>query len=153
MRGSFVTEDADDEYCFKLLVRIKHPTVSLTDMTHALDRETAHAWSVGDPGPAGASFQFRRYTYWLTSRAVLDTRFFSRDLEIDLTWLQSKRDFVRSLLDTGGSVSLEVWLPGQINIGDVLTPVLLGKMAELGVGLGIEVLPHLDAELRKGSAR
>lgn len=148
-----MTDDAEDDYCFQLLVRIQHPTISFTEVNHALDREPTHGWSVGEPGPVGASFRIRRYTYWLTSRAVLGSRFFSRELENDLTWLQSKRVFVRRLIDTGGSVSLEVCLPGQTNIGDVFTPALLGKLAELGVGLGIEVLPHLNVELRKGSAR
>jgi len=46
----------------------------------------------------------------------------------------------------GGTLSLYFDLDGRQNIGDVFSPGLLGRLAALGIELGIEVFPNREFE-------
>jgi hypothetical protein len=55
--------------------------------------------------------------------------------------LEAASDFVRSITDTGGEVSIDGALYGRRNIGDVIGWSAMMRFAALKVELGVEVFP------------
>jgi len=56
--------------------------------------------------------------------------------------LRKHQDFIAGLMAGGGSIVMIVDLPGDVNIGSVLSSVNIKRLADLGVDLGIEVFPE-----------
>jgi hypothetical protein len=53
-------------------------------------------------------------------------------------------EFVHELVDSGASIGLYVYLPGSVNIGDVLSWKDLQQLASLKVSFGVEVFPNFE---------
>ena len=55
--------------------------------------------------------------------------------------LEPSRAYIRTLVDSGGSVLLIADLAGRTNMGDVMNWKELGRLAEMRISLGVEVFP------------
>ena len=79
---------------------------------------------------------------WGHSFDVKGERLFSDGVSKMLSVLLSKAEFVHELVNSGGSIGLYVYLPGSVNIGDVLSWKDLEQLASLRVDFGVEVFPN-----------
>jgi hypothetical protein len=141
-------EDCEPERLrFTVQVNFKHPTISAAEITAALEREPEITWTVGEPRttPTGNPLRGRwKETYWTYSNRFEGERAFFREVMTTLSDLFSKRDVIKALVQSGGEATLLIGLPGDKNIGDVLTPDQLKQIGEAGFHLSVEVFPKMD---------
>ncbi len=132
-------------YIFDISVMVSHPTLRADELTREFGMEPKNSWSVGDvcATPDGKIFPgIRSGTYWNYSEEIRDKRDFSLALmEFFARAFESRSGFVGELVDSGGEILLLVYLHGSTNIGAVIKPADLARLAQLRVSLGIEVFP------------
>lgn len=129
---------------YGILLAIDHPDIEPKLISKRLRRDPQHGWRAGDlrATPDGTVLPgVRKTTYWGLSKQKRGHRAFFDGIKDMLDLLERHTDFVRQMIDEGGKVSITVQLSGRQNIGDVLQPADMGRMATLGVSLGVEVFP------------
>jgi hypothetical protein len=83
-----------------------------------------------------------KHTYWTYSIRVVGERSFLDGVMRIVHELAEKAEFFSDFRHTGGETTLLVGLPGDVNIGDVISSQDLRLIAEAGFSLGIEVFPN-----------
>lgn len=127
-------------------LQVVHPHCQVAGITAGLGIDPDEAFDVGHrmppygSGPAAGAY---KNSVWYKNRRIEGQRHFSVEVFRLLEWLESKHQFVSELVDSGGTVSVNIQLGGARNIGDTLPPALLRRVAALNVSLGIEVFPSL----------
>ena len=114
-------------------------------ITKALGLRPQYFWRRGEPRrtPGGTELGgIHNETMWRHTIRKKGRRFFE-GLWAFLSRLQPKRDVLAQLVSGGGTMTLIINLPGDVNMGDVLEPRTLRLMSELGVELGVEVFPKM----------
>lgn len=133
--------------CFDLRLLVKHPTIKPADITQELGLIPSTELEVGKPKrtPAGTPLPGTyTETKWGTiSRCTEQRRFFDAVASL-CEQLQSRRDFLLHIVETGGSIEIIVHLPGSMNIGDTINWSHLKALADLRIDLGIEVFPDFS---------
>ncbi len=129
--------DADDlehRYIYDVILCVEHPTEPPERITRELglapDEPT---FSVG-------------VAIWSHSVKIRDHRLFFKVVVALLTQLEAAADFVHTLNAAEGRLTIWLRLPGHTNIGDVLAPGDVMRMARLKVELGVDVIPDLRSE-------
>jgi len=129
-----VTDSMTYLYSIRLLIR--HKILSAQEITKMLEVEPTYSWSGGTNG--------HENTMWSLETWTQGRRFFFEELTSLIDWLEGKSSFLNAISLDEGAVVVIVQLPGQLNIGDELSPKIMFKAATLGISIGIEVFPNLQ---------
>ncbi|MCO5082519.1 MAG: DUF4279 domain-containing protein [Rhizobiaceae bacterium] len=133
------------EIFFTIQLSFTHSHIGVDELTRRIGIEPDRAWNVGEERttPVGRRISgvFDK-TYWSVSRTVFGKRHFFNEVLFELDKL-GNIDFFRWFRQNGGEASVIIGLSGAENIGDVIKPENLNRLAELGFSLGIEVFPNL----------
>jgi Domain of unknown function (DUF4279) len=132
---------------YSLSLRLRHPNLAAAEITAALGMEPSRDWDAGKPRarPTGAPLEGRNEsTYWTCrvsqGRAGPD-KSFAAELEAAIGRIERKGEFLRAFVRSGGSVGLFIGWFGDGNIGVVLPPVLLARIAALEAALELDIYP------------
>jgi hypothetical protein len=129
-------------YTVRLL--IKHPHIDPARITDELKLFPDLSGMVGSPRttPAGKAIQGVRtesvWSHWFRTER---NRLFFRDIVKVVDDLQAHAKFLHEIVSGGGSISVIVSLPGDINIGDHFQWRDMARLSALHIDLGIEVFP------------
>jgi hypothetical protein len=63
--------------------------------------------------------------------------------------IESRSQFLKHIVETGGTVDMIVHLPGSVNMGAVIRHPDLQRIAALSMNLGFEVFPDYQAAISK----
>ena len=121
-----------------------HPSADPSDITREMDLAPGRSWRCGEPRftPKGTPLEgVWRDTRWshgfeLDKEATIETA-----IAHALDKLAVASPFLATLRGTGGTAELIISLPGDTYQGASVSAERLKALAELGVGLGIEVFP------------
>lgn len=142
--GKARTVTIGNEESFSISLVIRHPEMRPGTLTDALGFSPSRQWGVGEQRqtPKGTILEGEYdHTMWIhTVSFQQDRHFFDRVLDI-VANLEKFEDFLEKLVETGGSIRLNIRLPGNLNVGDELQPESLEKLARLHIGLSVEVFP------------
>lgn len=127
----------------KVSLRIWHPTMASAAISTALGIEAKFASTVGErrETPAGNQLGGNNYrTYWSARLENDSTTSLDDTLCSVLPKLESKREFLREVVSSGGEIELYVgWFLMQ-NDGASLSPELLARLGALKIRLSVDVL-------------
>ena len=142
-----MTDDATgiERYNVRLLVR--HPSMDPSLITSTLGLTPHRTWLAGTPRttPVGRPLSgVYKQSSWGYSYRVEANRYFSRDVLKMVGLLEGASEFIRGVVEGGGSVNLMIGLPGTVNMGDDIPWSCLERLAALKVSLGFEVFPNFD---------
>ena len=124
-----------------------HPSADPTDITREIGLAPLRAWQCGETRftPKGTRLEgVWRDTRWshgfeLDKNATIETA-----IAAALDKLAVASRFLATLRETGGTAELIISLPGDTHQGASISVELLKALADLGVGLGIEVFPKTN---------
>jgi Domain of unknown function (DUF4279) len=145
--------NAADDATFKLTLLIRHPDFDPDLITETLKLKPFRYWRRGEPRitPKGTTLagewpdtRWNHVAFYEADRTV------SVEIERWLVSLDRNGEFIRSLVSTGGDITLNLAMPGQSHRGDVIAAGTLRRAADLGVGIGIEVFPDWNGEMSPG---
>jgi hypothetical protein len=132
---------------FDIRLLIKHPSIDPSKITEAIGispvyqkRFGAQRASVNGTLLPGINTE----SGWGSSLRVLDKRHFFDHVKALVEELQIHSKFLDDLIDGGGSVSIILHLPGDVNIGDHLDIETMRLMSSMRIDLGIEIFPHFN---------
>ncbi|MCC8968401.1 DUF4279 domain-containing protein [Bradyrhizobium sp. Pear76] len=137
----------DLRYTVRLLV--KHPTIDPAEITTALGIAPSLARAVGTEivTPTGVKLASRsKQSVWNWSESIKGKRDFFDSVAELADHLEAHRQFLGTLVSSGGEIIAIVHLPGNVNIGSILKSVDLRRLAHLEISLGIEVFPEFDID-------
>lgn len=127
---------------YELRVLVRHPTQTAEALSALLDEQPDYSANAGEKGHANS--------FWSRVSSTSGTRLFFSEVREVVEWLASKWNFVHDIRKDGGEVQVIVQLPGDVNIGDTLSPDVLASAGKLGISLGIEVFPHMNRPRHEG---
>ncbi len=136
-----------DELLYSIRILIIHPTLASEEITAALNLQPRMAKTVGQPRQTpkgqtmGGVWPDTRWSTWETRSG---DRYFFKCLDKLLDRFSEHRTFLHRIVETGGEINFLVELPGQSNIGDMLTERTVAKLADLKGSLGAEVFPDAN---------
>jgi len=136
-----------DNYRYGIRLLIIHPNIDPAVISSKLQLRECMRWMAGTKRqtPTGTPLPgIHSDTRWGYSFEVEENRFFFNDVKNFLKKLEPHKEFILELTDTGGSVSIIVNLPGDINIGDTFEWKDLELLISLRIDLGVEVFPHFS---------
>jgi hypothetical protein len=124
-----------------------HPNADPMDMTREIGLTPLRAWRFGEARftPKGTRLEGAwRDTRWshgfeVDKNATIETAFASA-----LDRLAGTGRFLAALRETGGTAELILSLPGDTHRGASIDVETLRALADLGVGLGIEVFAKMS---------
>lgn len=130
-------------YRFSVNVVVRDQSRRAEEIASVLDWEPHNAWSVGDDRvtPAGTKLPGTRQDTMCAFRLESDDDQLTPVLAARVEQLLLKRDFVKELLGSGGTLTLNVGLHGQFNSSLDLSPETLRAICELGIRLSVECFP------------
>lgn len=129
---------------YRIRVLLTHPEIDLQVITATTGLSPSRHWTKGDKRvtPHGRELpgfhQASMWSYWVD---VENTREFADSVAKVLDLMAPARAVIHDLISTNGQATLIIELSGTRNIGDVIAPAALAKIAGLGLSLGIEVFP------------
>jgi hypothetical protein len=119
------------KYSIRLIIRT--PSLLVEEITKNLEISPTYFWNVADHN--------RKDTAWSLVTSTDGSRYFFREIEQVLIWLDSKRNFIQKITADAGTVTLIAELTSNINIGDQLSVEAMSLAASLGVSIGVEYFP------------
>lgn len=131
---------------YRIILRIRHPKLDPAKITAALDQPPAVSWKAGDQciTPKGTQLSgVRTDGLWSLTFRYKGKKPISRSLEQIVDDLTCHKDLFYQLDHMGATSALYLQLPGDINNGDRVRPEVLRKLADLGIGLELEVFPEM----------
>ncbi|HEX3885101.1 MAG TPA: DUF4279 domain-containing protein [Stellaceae bacterium] len=137
---------ADRGARFDIALLIRHPNLDPALITERLGLDALRAWKAGDARttPAGRLLPGRHAdSCWNYVFHYKDTDRLSMAIEDILGTLKNHKPLLEEIDKTGGTTELFLELPGDANIGDGLSWVVLKKFATLKIGLSVETFPGL----------
>jgi hypothetical protein len=138
----------EGELKYRIRLLIKHPIMDPAAITSKLGFKPGLVWTAGTrrKTPAGTPLpgvhKTSAWGYWFD---VEGGRFFSQDVLKLLLQLEERAEFIRELIDSGGSIGLYVNLPGDVNIGDEIAWADLRRFVSLRINFGVEVFPNYQS--------
>jgi hypothetical protein len=136
-------------YHYVLSLRLKHPTLDLSDATSRLGLVPKRTWRVGAPRTDinGAALSgFYSESYWtaplLNAEKLLSTTVSLDESLVEVVrQLGSHREFLVSLRDSGGTCACSVGVFASANFGIEIPASLMQGLVELGVDLWLDAYP------------
>lgn len=125
------------DYFYSIRLLIKHPTISVDEITSVLGLEPDDS--------SGSGVTDRKATMWNYVSWTKGERLFFDEIHKTLEWLQTKHRFVARLTSSGGELCVIAQLPGKTNIGSYLSPETMAIAVALNVSIGVEVFPGMSA--------
>lgn len=129
-------------YRFKLSLRLRHPRLEADEITKLLRMEPRTKWSVGEPRrrtDGTATEGVNDHTYWTYNVPNTETGLVDA-LNAHLTELESRSDFLRECVATGGEIEYFVgWFTTDVSGGDTLDWQLFKRLSELKINLALDV--------------
>ena len=128
-------------------ILIKHPDIDPARITEALRLKPNMSHLAGSPrmtpkgGPLPGVYKESAWSHWY--RVERNRLFFSEVGKL-LDWLEPHKDFLRGIVDSGGTIDIILHLPGDTNIGDHFRWQDMARLAALRIDLGIEVFPEFN---------
>jgi hypothetical protein len=132
---------------YKIRLLIRHPTIDPDRITNTLRLVPHLSAMVGNvrKNPKGAVLSgLHKDSVWSYSFRVERNRWLSKDVVMLIDKLEPHRDFLIEMENSGGSISLVLDLPGDVNIGDVFSWRDLARLGALRIDLSIEVFPEFN---------
>lgn len=126
----------------QLSFRLKHPTRDLSSVCDTLGMHPAHLWTVGDrrQTPKGTVLGgLRTESYCSIDLGSTKRKYLSEQIEAALVQLKPHRRLLRRLSSTGGRISFFVGWFCDKHTGDSFDCQLLDQMADLRIGLELNV--------------
>ncbi|WP_298255827.1 DUF4279 domain-containing protein [Bradyrhizobium sp.] len=126
---------------------IRHPAIDPDVITRTLQIEPTRAAMVGSfmKTPKGETLQGRhRDSVWSCTLRLARNRFFFREVVDLIEKLEPHKAFLVDLIESGGEASVNIDLPGDTNIGDILPWREVARLGALRIELGIEVFPEFN---------
>jgi hypothetical protein len=134
----------EDKRSFSIRLLIKHPSWEPSNLTRDLGLTPHMTHQVGDrrSTPTGRPLPgIYHESAWSYMIRVTGRRHFFTSAATLIDTMESHRDLLLRLNETGGIVTLCFDLRGEANVGDVLRWRDLARLAALRVDLGVEVFP------------
>lgn len=120
---------------FSIRVLIRHPTMTVEEISRHLDCEPTYFQTSADTSDAK--------TAWSVVSWTEGVRFFFGEVSDVIDWLERKPEFISAMQLGGGKMCVIAQLSGKENIGDELSPKTMARAAAIGVSIGVEVFPNL----------
>ena len=133
------------EYRVRFL--INHPTDNLAELTRLTGLMPNICWTRDEErfAPNGTRLPGKhKFSTWQYSESFRHSRAFSLGVRKVTDALIPAAARLQEIFATGGRAQLILDLKGHRNIGDTIDAADLGRLAQLGVSLGIEVFPGAD---------
>lgn len=142
VRSSSDPETERLRFVIRLVVR--HPTIEPAAITDEFGLEPHLAHAVGTDGvtPIGTKLPWKyKESIWGWSKHVRRKRAFFDEVAKLALKLEKHQQFISALVAGGGTITAIVDLPGDENIGSVMSAADIRRLANLEIDLGIEVFP------------
>lgn len=126
----------------KLSFRITHPTRDLSPVCAALGMVPARIWKSGEERttPKGTRVGgIRDHSYCSIAFGESSKAPLNEKIAAALSVLKPQRALLRELTHTGGALSFFVGVFCDDNTGESLSGALLEAMADLGIGLDLDI--------------
>lgn len=130
-------------YTFSVNVVVQHPRRPAADIAAGLEWQPYNSWSSGETRmtPAGTPLPGTRLDTMCAFRSEHESAEVTPVVVQTVEHLLSRRSFIQDLLDSGGTLALNVGLNGQLNSNLNLTAETLRTIADLGMTLSVECFP------------
>jgi len=132
------------QYTYTISLRVKHPSADLCYLGALLEIKPEREWKVGNKRetPKGTSLEGTySESYWYSvitnEKEKSETISMENSLTVWTEKLESYKEEFSKIITEGGSIEYFIWLDCEKNLGFELTPVLLRKISNLGISLGI----------------
>jgi Domain of unknown function (DUF4279) len=138
------------EYEFTVSLRLRHPAIDPSRITHTLGIEPQHTWKAGDPrrDPGGGPLEgVYHESYWM-GRLMDEPQLSSARLSVEsvllekLATLRRSHDFLEQLHAEGGVAELYVSLYAREDFRLELSAQSLGLLGRLGLAVALDVHPQ-----------
>ncbi len=127
---------------YHVSLRVKHPRLDAAVIAAQLRMTPKFCWTAGEPRktPKGTALEgIRQESYCTLDIGSGDDGELAKCLSSAVDSLKPRSKFLRQMRATGGSLMFYVfWYPNG-DTGEVFETPLLRDMANLGIGLGINV--------------
>jgi hypothetical protein len=134
------------DYFYRMVFRIRHPTIDPGVITTTLAMEPHRSWKVGESrtAPNGRALDGHRDdSFWSYREDYTNAaKAFFKEVDILVSRLKPHAAFLHELSAAGGKCEIYIQLPGSMNFGDSLHQSTLRSLADLGILLSLEVFPH-----------
>jgi hypothetical protein len=130
---------------FTINIAARHQVWRSDKIVAGLGWEPYNSWSVGDRRmtPDGTELPGTRHETMCSFVFAHDDNQLTEAVLATLEHLIFRRKFVGELIDSGGSLSLNIRLNGQFNCNVDLGPEELCSMSEIGIRLSVECFPNV----------
>ena len=131
-------------YKFSVNVVVRHQSRRPHEIALALGWTPHNAWSSGDRRitPTGRILPGIRQETMCIFRFEFDEKAAASAVSEKVEQLLAKRSYLSELVESGGSVALNLGLNGKFNASFDLSPDALRALGELGIGLSVECFPE-----------
>jgi hypothetical protein len=147
MTSTQADDEEDDLPRYNVRLLVRHPNIDPERITNTL-RLAPHLSAIAGSArrnPKGAILPgVHRHSVWSHSFRLEGNRRFFSDVVNLINKLEPHKTFLVELANSGGSICLIVDLPGDTNIGDVLSWREMARLSALQIDLGIEVFPEFN---------
>ncbi|MEO1206471.1 MAG: DUF4279 domain-containing protein [Pseudomonadota bacterium] len=129
---------------FTIIFSVTHPEKQSQDILGALELAPDRCQEKGAQRmtPKGRPLEGRyNETKCSFSKAYTGSNSLGNEIDNLLNHLMKRKDFLREITATGGSILLYVHLPGARHRGFMLSDEQLLKLVEIGAKFGFEVFP------------
>jgi len=133
-----------NDYRFSINVVVRHPSCRAEEIAAQLGWEPYNAWSAGDARvtPAGTKLPGLRGDTMCSFVQKYGDEDFSDAVTSIVQYLSARQVFIKSYLDSGGTMAINIGMNGKRHSGMVLPPPqMLGAMSDLGLDLSVECFP------------
>jgi len=124
---------------FQVSLHVLHPTLDPDAVTGAL---YLGPWRIRQAGPPRKPPY--DHAWWSHKFECNDVRDLVPFLETTLSSLEARRDFLRSITDTGGSIELFCGIEMSTNWDEVFPAALCARLGELQIDLRLDAYPESE---------
>ena len=127
------------ERAFAVSLHILHPSIDLDTVTNALRLTPSRTKPAGPPRKP--PYDQAVWSHCFACNEIPDLVPFLRET---VSALRAHRDFLRSVVDTGGSIELFCGIEMSTNWDEVFPSTLSAALGDLGIDLRLDVYPEIQ---------
>lgn len=130
-------------YKFSVNVVVRHQSCRAEEVALALGWKFHNGWSVGDNRvtPVGTKLPGIRHDTMCAFRFESNEETATSAVADKVKHLLSRHAYIRELVHTGGTMTLNVGLNGRFNSSLDLSPEILSGLNDLGILFSVECFP------------